>query len=138
MGKRKVEKGNHIYDYWIWDFPEIVSEIPSLFESAGVASVVSVNGNSVSVELKLHKPLSIIRGQTSENGLTINTSTATCVGEHPEVRVYQLPKNGDMVITFVMDLELETSIEYKAITIDEMREKIKVIAQKMTEIWGIL
>ncbi len=137
MGKRAVRNDSFLYRYWIWDFPEIKAEIESLFAEAGTVKILDDDENSLKIELELHKPLAIVR-TSGADGIMVNTSTYTCVGTKPSVHLYQIPKKGDKTIIFFIDLELETSIEYKTLTPDDLRQAIRSVAKAMTETWHII
>lgn len=135
MGRREVKNNNFLFRYWIWDFPEIKPEIESLFADAGKAKILEDEENSLKIELELHNPIVIARSNTVADGIMINTSTYACVGTRPSVRVYRLPKKGDKSIIFFINLELETLIEYKTLTSDDLRQAIKNVASMMTKTW---
>lgn len=134
--QRRTVTNSTIGTYWIWEIPEIASEIPALLSQAGKAKVSSQNIMGVTVEVELKQPAKVVDWrQQWGDGVAINSDTNTCISPRPSIYVHSLPKNGDKKISISIDLELHTFKEIDTVGLDDMRRALKDFAAAMTRTW---
>lgn len=136
MEKRTVPRST-IGTYWVWEMPEIASEIPTLLAEAGQARVVSQNIMGVEVVIQLKQPAKVVDWrQHGGDGVAINSDTYACItGGKPSIRVHRLPKAGDEMISLSIDLSLDTFKETDTVTLDDLRKALTDFATRMTRTW---
>lgn len=135
MQRHRISIINPEMTYYLWDMPEIVDEIPSLFVEAGETTLKKLVLSRAVVQVKLKHPIKIVSSSTMEHGLTINSSTYVSMNSGVCIRLFRLPQNDDVVINFAFDLQLETLLESREFTLDDLRNAIKEVATLMTKPW---
>jgi hypothetical protein len=128
-------------------FPELVHELPGLFEEAGTVKIISHDSGNVTLDVRTKQPLKVVVGsRPTTKELRINSNTMH-IDERSfpypglNLRVEHLPQDGDesIRISFSLayfaanktDLDLLGEKGMK----EEIREQLKDLAQQMHEGW---
>lgn len=138
MRKRKtsLESGR---DYWIWEMPELVDELPKLLSAAGEVKILrrpSKYWNYADVEITLSQPAKVRDWfLAAGDGMAINSDTGACIGTMLDASVHKLPKTGDRSIRLSICLELHTFQVNEKVTLEQMHGYLRNFAEAMTKTW---
>lgn len=147
MEKQEVRRGSGYAS--IYKAPELLREVQELFAAAGTVETAEVRGISNEfcvVELRLRAPLHVVNpcsesGRGKSSPVFINRDTRTLViggfpKVKPEVRFHNNPKSGDERVTFTLRLGCYVQGPDQEMTLDELREGFREVANRFTSaIW---